>query len=138
MKQFFETLVLNTENKSLIEITKHIYNFLNNSKISNGLLNLSILHTSASLIIQENADNDVKTDLIYFFDSIVKQDKNFLHTTEGADDMPAHIKTALTQTNLTISIIENELILGTWQGVYLFEHRLNPKSRKILMHAIGN
>ena len=138
MKQFFETLVLNTENKSLIEITKHIYNFLNNSKISNGLLNLSILHTSASLIIQENADNDVKTDLIYFFDSIVKQDKNFLHTTEGVDDMPAHIKTALTQTNLTISIIENELILGTWQGVYLFEHRLNPKSRKILMHAIGN
>ena len=138
MKQFFETLVLNTENKSLIEITKHIYNFLNNSKISNGLLNLSILHTSASLIIQENADSDVKTDLIYFFDSIVKQDKNFLHTTEGADDMPAHIKTALTQTNLTISIIENELILGTWQGVYLFEHRLNPKSRKILMHAIGN
>ena len=138
MKQFFETLVLNTENKSLIEITKHIYNFLNNSKISNGLLNLSILHTSASLIIQENADNDVKTDLIYFFDSIVKQDKNFLHTTEGADDMPAHIKTALTQTNLTISIIENELILGTWQGVYLFEHRLNPKSRKILMHVIGN
>ena len=138
MKQFFETLVLNTENKSLIEITKHIYNFLNNSKISNGLLNLSILHTSASLIIQENADSDVKTDLIYFFDSIVKQDKNFLHTTEGVDDMPAHIKTALTQTNLTISIIENELILGTWQGVYLFEHRLNPKSRKILMHVIGN
>ena len=138
MKQFFETLVLNTENKSLIEITKHIYNFLNNSKISNGLLNLSILHTSASLIIQENADSDVKTDLIYFFDSIVKQDKNFLHTTEGGDDMPAHIKTALTQTNLTISIIEYELILGTWQGVYLFEHRLNPKSRKILMHAIGN
>lgn len=138
MKQFFETLVLNTENKSLIEITKHIYNFLNNSKISNGLLNLSILHTSASLIIQENADSDVKTDLIYFFDSIVKQDKNFLHTTEGVDDMPAHIKTALTQTNLTISIIEYELILGTWQGVYLFEHRLNPKSRKILMHVIGN
>ena len=138
MKQFFETLVLNTENKSLIEITKHIYNFLNNSKISNGLLNLSILHTSASLIIQENADSDVKTDLIYFFDSIVKQDKNFLHTTEGVDDMPAHIKTALTQTNLTISIIENELKLGTWQGVYLFEHRLDPKSRKILMHVIGN
>ena len=138
MKQFFETLVLNTENKSLIEITKHIYNFLNNSKISNGLLNLSILHTSASLIIQENADSDVKTDLIYFFDSIAKQDKNFLHTTEGADDMPAHIKTALTQTNLTISIIEDELKLGTWQGVYLFEHRLDPKSRKILMHVIGN
>ena len=138
MKQFFETLVLNTENKSLIEITKHIYNFLNNSKISNGLLNLSILHTSASLIIQENADSDVKTDLIYFFDSIVKQDKNFLHAAEGIDDMPAHIKTALTQTNLTISIIEYELILGTWQGVYLFEHRLNPKSRKILMHVIGN
>jgi len=138
MKQFFETLVLNTENKSLIEITQYIYNFLNNSKISNGLLNLSILHTSASLIIQENADSDVKTDLIYFFDSIVKQDKNFLHTTEGIDDMPAHIKVALTQTNLTISIIENKLKLGTWQGVYLFEHRLDPKSRKILMHVIGN
>ena len=138
MKQFFETLVLNTEKKSLIEITKYIHNFLNNSKISNGLLNLSILHTSASLIIQENADSDVKTDLIYFFDSIVKQDKNFLHTTEGIDDMPAHIKVALTQTNLTISIIENKLKLGTWQGVYLFEHRLDPKSRKILMHVIGN
>ena len=138
MKQLFETLVLKTENKSLIEITKYIYNFLNNSKISNGLLNLSILHTSASLIIQENADNDVKTDLIYFFDSIVKQDKNFLHTTEGVDDMPAHIKTTLTQTNLTISIIENKLKLGTWQGIYLFEHRVDPKSRKILMHLIGN
>ena len=138
MKQFFETLIVNTQNKSLIEITKYIYDFLNNSKINNGLLNLSILHTSASLIIQENADSDVKTDLIYFFDSIVKQDKNFLHTTESIDDMPAHIKTALTQTNLTISIIKNELKLGTWQGVYLFEHRLDPKSRKILMHLIGN
>lgn len=138
MKQFFETLVLNTENKSLIEITQYIYNFLSISKVTNGLLNLSILHTSASLIIQENADSDVKTDLIYFFDSLVKQDNKFLHTIEGVDDMPAHIKTALTQTNLTISIIDNELKLGNWQGVYLFEHRLEPKSRKILMHVIGN
>ena len=138
MKQFFETLVLNTENKSLIEITQYIYNFLSISKVTNGLLNLSILHTSASLIIQENADSDVKTDLIYFFDSLVKQDNKFLHTIEGVDDMPAHIKTALTQTNLTISIIENELKLGNWQGVYLFEHRLEAKSRKILMHVIGN
>ena len=138
MKQFFDTLVLNTEKKSLIEITQYIYNFLNNSKISNGFLNLSILHTSASLLIQENADTNVKTDLIYFFDSLVKQDKKFLHTIEGIDDMPAHIKTSLTQTNLTISIIENKLKLGTWQGVYLFEHRLDPKSRKILMHLMGN
>ena len=138
MRQEFFNLELNTNGQRLYEFTNQTNKWIKDNEFNNGIINISIQHTSASLIIQENADNDVKTDLIYFFDSIVKQDKNFLHTTEGADDMPAHIKTALTQTNLTISIIENELILGTWQGVYLFEHRLNPKSRKILMHAIGN
>ena len=138
MNQFFDTLVLNSENKNLIEITKYTSNFIDSSKVRNGLLNISILHTSASLLIQENADRDVKADLVYFFDSLVKEDKNFLHTTEGTDDMPAHIKTALTQTNLTISILQGKLKLGTWQGIFLFEHRINSKNRKILMHIIGD
>ena len=138
MNQFFDTLVLNAENKNLVDITKYTNNFVDNSQVRNGLLNISILHTSASLLIQENADKDVKTDLVYFFDLLVKEGKNFLHTKEGKDDMPAHIKTALTQTNLTISILHGKLKLGKWQGIFLFEHRINSRNRKILMHIIGD
>ena len=103
------------------------------------MLNLSIQHTSASLIVQENADPDVQTDLINYFDKLVPMDnKLYVHTNEGKDDMPAHIKSALTNNQISLSIKDSELLLGTWQGLYLFEHRLEKQSRTIIHHFIGN
>ena len=103
------------------------------------ILNLSILHTSASLIVQENADPDVQTDLINYFDKLVPMDdKLYAHTTEGKDDMPAHIKSVLTNNQISLSIKEEELLLGTWQGLYLFEHRLETQNRTIIHHYIGD
>ena len=103
------------------------------------MLNLSILHTSASLIVQENADQDVQTDLINYFDKLVPMDnKLYVHTTEGKDDMPAHIKSALTNNQISLSIKDSELLLGTWQGLYLFEHRLEQQNRIIIHHFIGD
>ena len=102
------------------------------------MLNLSIQHTSASLIVQENADPDVQTDLINYFDKLVPMNnKLYVHTTEGKDDMPAHIKSALTNNQISLSIKNNELLLGTWQGLYLFEHRLETQNRTIIHHFIG-
>ena len=109
------------------------------NKLINGILNINILHTSASLIIQENADPDVLHDLNNFFKKLVPMDNNlYKHTTEGKDDMPAHIKSALTNSHLTLSVKDNKIILGTWQGLYLFEHRLENQIRKISYHFIGN
>ena len=103
------------------------------------MINLSVLHTSSSLIVQENADPDVQTDLLNYFDKLAPMDnKLYVHTTEGKDDMPAHIKSALTNNQISLSIREGELLLGTWQGLYLFEHRLNPQNRTIIHHFIGN
>ena len=103
------------------------------------LLNISIQHTSASLIIQENADPDVQTDLINYFDKLVPMDdKLYIHTTEGKDDMPAHIKSALTNNQISLSIKESKLLLGTWQGIYLFEHRINQQDRIVILHYLGN
>jgi len=102
-------------------------------------MNISIQHTSASLIVQENADSDVKNDLINYFDKLVPMnDSLYIHTAEGKDDMPAHIKSSLTNNQITLSIKDGKLLLGTWQGLYLFEHRLNHQSRKIMFHFIGN
>ncbi len=102
------------------------------------MINISIQHTSASLIVQENADQDVQTDLINYFDKLVPMDnKLYVHTTEGKDDMPAHIKSVLTNNQISLSIKDSELLLGTWQGLYLFEHRLEPQDRTIIMHFIG-
>ena len=113
-------------------------NWLNKQKINNGILNINILHTSASLVIQENADPDVLHDLKFFFDKLVPMDnKLYKHTTEGKDDMPAHIKSALTNSHITLSIKDNKIILGTWQGIYLFEHRYNPHKRKISLSFVG-
>ena len=110
-----------------------------NTSIKEGILNLSILHTSASLIVQENADQDVKKDLLNFFDITVPMDPSlYAHNIEGKDDMPAHIKTALTSTHITLSIRSKKLVLGTWQGIYLFEHRLINQNRTILAHILGN
>ena len=136
--QSFEELSIKTNGNKLIKITEKVLNFVNYSKILNGILNISILHTSASLIIQENADNDVQKDILNFYDKLVPMDDDlYIHNTEGKDDMPAHIKTALTQTHLSLSVHDTNLALGTWQGIYLFEHRLQSHQRKVLMHILG-
>jgi len=122
----------------LYEFTDQTIKWINNNKFKNGMLNLSIQHTSASLIVQENADQDVQTDLINYFDKLVPMNnKLYVHTTEGIDDMPAHIKSALTNNQISLSIKNNELLLGTWQGLYLFEHRIETQYRTIIHHFIG-
>ena len=138
MKQKFFNLIINTNGQKLYEFTDQTIEWINNNKFNNGILNLSIQHTSASLIIQENADPDVKTDLLNYFDKLVPMDnKLYIHTTEGKDDMPAHIKSALTNNQITLSVKNSKLLLGTWQGIYLFEHRLENQNRKIIHHFIG-
>jgi secondary thiamine-phosphate synthase enzyme len=136
--QYFEEFSIKTNGNKLINITEKILNFVDRSEISNGIINISILHTSASLIIQENADDDVQKDILNFYDKLVPMDENlYIHNTEGKDDMPAHIKSTLTNSNLTLSIKNNKLILGTWQGVYLFEHRIEQQIRKVFLHLLG-
>tara|TARA_B100001175_G_scaffold258689_1_gene227248 strand:+ start:7131 stop:7550 length:420 start_codon:yes stop_codon:yes gene_type:complete len=138
MKQDFYNLEIDTDGQKLYEITDQTIKWIKKNKFKNGLLNLSIQHTSASLIVQENADPDVQTDLIKYFDSLVPMDnKLYIHTIEGKDDMPAHIKSALTNNQISLSIKDNEISLGTWQGIYVFEHRLNPTKRIVLHHFIG-
>ncbi len=120
MRQEFFTLELVTNGQKLYEFTENTLHWINDLNLNNGLLNLSIQHTSASLIVQENADPDVRIDLKNYFNKLVPMDENlYIHKSEGKDDMPAHIKTALTNTNLTLSIIENNLKIGIWQGIYL-------------------
>ena len=138
MKQEFYNLKINTNGQQLYEFTDQTLNWIEKNNFKNGILNLSIQHTSASIIVQENADPDVQTDLINYFDKLAPMDnKLYIHTTEGKDDMPAHIKSALTNNQISLSIKNKELLLGTWQGIYLFEHRLNPHQRTIIHHFIG-
>ena len=138
MKQKFFNLQINTNGQKLYEFTNQTIKWIQENQFKNGILNLSILHTSASVIIQENADPDVQTDLVNYFDQLVPMNnKLYLHTAEGKDDMPAHIKSALTNNQISLSIKENKLLLGTWQGIYLFEHRLNPAKRVVVHHFIG-
>ena len=138
MKQKFYNLQIKTNGQKLYDFTNQTIQWIKQNAFKNGMLNLSILHTSASLIIQENADPDVQTDLINYFDQLAPMDnKLYRHTIEGKDDMPAHIKSALTNNQISLSIKENELLLGTWQGIYLFEHRLNPAKRTIVHHFVG-
>jgi secondary thiamine-phosphate synthase enzyme len=139
MKQEFYNLQINTNGQKLYEFTNETINWINKNNFKNGMLNLSIQHTSASLIVQENADPDVQTDLLNYFDKLAPMDdKLYTHTTEGKDDMPAHIKSALTNNQISLSIKDSELLLGTWQGLYLFEHRLEPQNRIIIHHFIGD
>ena len=138
MKQEFFNLQVNTNGQKLYEFTNETINWINKNNFKNGMINLSIQHTSASLIVQENADSDVQLDLINYFDKLVPMDnKLYVHTIEGKDDMPAHIKSALTNNQISLSIKESELLLGTWQGIYLFEHRLEEQNRTIIHHFIG-
>ena len=139
MKQEFYNLQINTNGQKLYEFTNDTIQWISQNNFKNGILNLSIQHTSASLIVQENADPDVQTDLVNYFNKLVPMDKSlYIHTTEGKDDMPAHIKSSLTNNQITLSIKNSEIILGTWQGLYLFEHRLDPQIRKILFHFLGD
>ncbi len=138
MKQEFFNLQINTNGQKLYEFTDQTLNWINENNFKNGILNLSIQHTSASLIVQENADPDVQTDLIKYFDKLAPMDNSlYVHTTEGKDDMPAHIKSALTNNQISLSIKNKKLLLGTWQGLYLFEHRLESQKRSIIHHFLG-
>ena len=139
MQQVFYEININTTGQGLYDFTKKTVSWLNSQKIANGILNINILHTSASLVIQENADPDVLYDLKNFFDKLAPMDnKLYKHTTEGKDDMPAHIKSALTNNQLTLSFKDKKLMLGTWQGLYLFEHRIEQHTRTLTHHLIGD
>ncbi len=139
MKQIFFDFKMNTNGQKLYEFTDQTINWIKKNNFKNGILNLNIQHTSASLVVQENADPDVQTDLINYFNKIAPMDNSlYIHTTEGKDDMPAHIKSSLTNNQITLSIKDEKLVLGTWQGLYLFEHRLAPQTRKILFHFLGD
>jgi len=139
MKQEFFNLEINTNGQKLYEFTDKAIDWIKKNEFKDGILNFNIQHTSASLIVQENADPDVKTDLINYFNKLAPMDDSlYIHSTEGKDDMPAHIKSSLTNNQITLSIRNGELLLGTWQGLYLFEHRLKPQLRKIIFHFLGN
>ena len=139
MDQIFHEIKIKTNGQGLYDFTNQTISWLNNQKIKNGILNINILHTSASLVIQENADPDVLYDLKNFFDNLAPMNnKLYKHTTEGKDDMPAHIKSALTNNQITLSMKDKKLMLGTWQGLYLFEHRLKNHTRILSHHLIGN
>ncbi len=137
--QIFYELTVKTKGQGLYNFTKETTDWVKKQKIHNGILNLNILHTSASLTIQENADPDVLYDIKNFFDKLIPMNNDFYkHTTEGIDDMPAHLKTMLTNTQLTLSVKNKKIILGIWQGLYLFEHRLKNQNRTISHHLMGD
>ena len=137
MRQAQQQLSIATDGKGLVEITREVKRWVAAQGIATGLLTLYCRHTSASLLIQENADPDVQTDLQDFFEEIAPETRPYVHDTEGPDDMPAHIRTALTHTSLSIPVISGTLALGTWQGIYLFEHRRAPHQRQVVLHLIG-
>mgnify|MGYP001458066685 FL=1 len=139
MIQKFLDLEIKTNGLRLYEFTNEVIGWIKSNKFKNGLLNISIQHTSASLIVQENADPDVQTDLINYFDKLVPMNNDlYIHTAEGKDDMPAHIKATLTNNQISLSVKESNLLLGTWQGIYLFEHRINHQDRTVILHYLGN
>jgi secondary thiamine-phosphate synthase enzyme len=138
MRQLQQTFSLKTKGSGLFEVTSEVARVVAAATVNTGLVHVFCRHTSASLRIQENADPDVQRDLVAFFRRLVPDgDPLFVHRAEGPDDMPAHVKTALTQTTLTIPIANGQMALGTWQGIYLFEHRTRPHSRSIVVHVVG-
>jgi len=128
---------LETPGRGLLEVTDSIARWLSLQGIATGLLTLFCRHTSASLLIQENADPDVRRDLLAYFERIAPESGDYVHDTEGPDDMPAHIRTALTSVSLSIPVAGGRMVLGTWQGIYLFEHRRAPHRREVALHLIG-
>jgi len=137
MPQVFKKLTFNSSQKNFIEITSDIKKELETLNMQNGLINISVLHTSCSLLIQENADPSVQLDIKNFLEEIAPE-KNYIHSSEGADDMPAHLKSLLTQTHISLSFKDKKLILGTWQGIFLLEHRVSDKVRQVQLHFIGD
>ena len=137
MPHVFKKLTFNSSQKNFIEITSDIKRELERIDMQNGLINLSVLHTSCSLLIQENADPSVQLDIKNFLEEIAPE-KNYIHSSEGADDMPAHLKSLLTQTHISLSFKDKKLILGTWQGIFLLEHRVSDKIRHVQLHFIGD
>ena len=138
MKQEFYNLEITTNGQKLYDFTDSTLDWIKKFNLRNGIINLSIQHTSASLIIQENADPDVQADLIKYFDKLAPMNTSlYSHITEGKDDMPAHIKSALTNNQISLSLKDQELLLGTWQGIFLFEHRIQTQKRTIIHHFIG-
>ena len=139
MRQAQTTLAVDTRGRGLHEITRRIADWVGGAGFANGLLTVFVRHTSASLLIQENADPEVQRDLERFFARLVPDgDRLFEHRSEGADDMPAHVRSALTQTQLSVPLIDGALALGTWQGIYLYEHRLRGQRRQVVLHLIGD
>jgi secondary thiamine-phosphate synthase enzyme len=137
VRQFVGLLSVSTHRRGLVEITREVLNWLKPHAVQTGLLTLFCRHTSAGLVIQENAARDVRADLETFFDRVAPEDGEYRHMDEGADDMPAHIRTVLTGVQLAIPILQGKLALGTWQGIYLFEHRRAPHQREIALHLLG-
>jgi secondary thiamine-phosphate synthase enzyme len=138
MRQATDILPVQTRGRGLHEITRGVVAWLDSQKMSTGLLTIFCRHTSASLLIQENAAPAVRTDLENFFSEIAPEDPaRYVHNDEGPDDMPAHLRAALTGVNLSVPIMSGRLVLGTWQGVYLFEHRRRPHRREVALHVIG-
>lgn len=138
MRQLTHQIAIKTNGRRLYDITSEVCSWAANSAMTTGVLTLYIQHTSASLLINENYDPDVLVDVERFFARLVPDgDPLFIHTVEGPDDMPAHVRTALTQTNLSIPLVNGELALGQWQGIFLYEHRLMSSSRKVILHLIG-
>ncbi|MGH6952069.1 MAG: secondary thiamine-phosphate synthase enzyme YjbQ [Vitreimonas sp.] len=137
MRQTFHRISVATRGKGLYDCTREVRDWLAAEHCSNGLLSLLCRHTSASLLINENADPDVRADLAAYFERIAPENGPYIHDAEGPDDMPAHIRAALTQTHLSIPVQNGALLLGTWQGIYLFEHRRAPHTREVALHFIG-
>jgi len=139
MRQTTRTVAISSRGRGFTDITGHAAAFIREEGIETGLLTVFCRHTSASLLIQENADPDVRRDFERFFARLVPDgDPSFVHTVEGKDDMPAHIRTALTAVNLSIPIADGHLCLGTWQGIYVWEHRLAPHQRQVIVHVLGD
>ncbi len=137
MQQVQHHLTVETHGKGLTEITEPVARWLAGQGVANGLLTLFCRHTSASLVVQENADPDVRADLAAFFERLAPESGPYVHTMEGPDDMPAHIRAALTQVSLSVPVSSGRMALGTWQGIYLFEHRRQPHRRTVVLHLIG-
>jgi secondary thiamine-phosphate synthase enzyme len=137
VRQAQHILTVATHGKGLTEITRDVTDWVGAQEIASGLLTVFCRHTSASLIIQENVDPDVRTDLVDYFEAAVPETRNYVHDTEGPDDMPAHIRSVLTGVQLSVPVARGRLVLGTWQGIYLFEHRARPHRREIVLHLLG-
>lgn len=138
MVNLFREIKIETDGQGLINITSEVENIIKEASLETGLVNLNILHTSASLLVQENASRDVLLDIADFLDALVPESSKYRHHIEGPDDMPAHIKSLLTNSNLTFSVANNNILLGTWQGIFLYEHRAGKRTRVVSVHLMGD